>query len=192
MKPRARNFARREYITQVASILFATRGYEASSMRDIAAEVGIMPASLYHHFSSKEDLLVSVVSESVAKIQRAVDAAIEDIEEPWVRFTAAILAHVEALLDREGFQVLVMLTLPPEISDTARASLISHRNEYERRFTSLLSAFNTPDGTDQRVLANLILGMLNSIPIWYKVDGGSSPREIGQNILSLVKGAFAQ
>ena len=65
----------RERILDVASRLFVERGYAATSVRDIAAELGISNPSLYHHFASKERLLEELLAEPRERIAAALRAA---------------------------------------------------------------------------------------------------------------------
>ncbi len=65
----------RERILDTAARLFVERGYASTSVRDIAAELGIANPSLYYHFSSKADLLAHVLAEPLARVQQAVDQA---------------------------------------------------------------------------------------------------------------------
>lgn len=80
--------ARRLNVLAAASDLFATKGFEATSMRDIAAAVGLMSGSLCYHFASKEDLYVAVQDASVSKIYDSVRTAIDRPNEPWQRLVA--------------------------------------------------------------------------------------------------------
>lgn len=178
---------RRRAIQEIAGALFASRGYEATSMRDLAAATGLMPASLYHHFASKEELFVSVAGESVAKMQRALEASIAGIEDPWARLEAALIAHAESLLDRNGFRVLVVLIYPPGLSESARATLGAQREPYERIFSELLAAVPFPEGVDRAILRKLLLSMMNSISIWYRPEGSARPRDIAHQILLLLR-----
>ncbi|MGA8006403.1 MAG: helix-turn-helix domain-containing protein, partial [Burkholderiales bacterium] len=59
-----------------AAGLLRDKGFHATSMRDIAGSVGMLPGSLYCHFDSKEDLLVAVYAEGVRRLGEAVDAAL--------------------------------------------------------------------------------------------------------------------
>lgn len=65
----------RDRILAVAGRLFAERGYDQTSVRDIAAELGIANPSLYHHFASKNELLEELLREPLARVQQAVLAA---------------------------------------------------------------------------------------------------------------------
>ncbi len=78
--------------------MFASRGFEGTSICDIAAASGVLSGSLYYHFPSKEDLLFTVHQESLTAMRREVEAAIVDLSDPWQRLEEAIVAHCKVLL----------------------------------------------------------------------------------------------
>lgn len=65
--------ARREELTRIAARLFAERGYQGTSLGDLADALGLQKASLYHHIASKEDLLWDVAGEGAAAFHGALD-----------------------------------------------------------------------------------------------------------------------
>src|SRR3954447_9186021 len=69
--------ARREELTRVAARLFAEKGYQGTSLADLADEIGMQKPSLYHHIASKEDLLWEVASDGAAAFHAALDAVPE-------------------------------------------------------------------------------------------------------------------
>jgi AcrR family transcriptional regulator len=91
---------RRAEIVTVAARTFAEQGYSNVGMRDIAGALGIRSASLYHHFSSKEEILyaicLSVTREPVEENLPLLDAA----GTPAERLTALVRAHIRHLLRR--------------------------------------------------------------------------------------------
>src|SRR4051794_41851903 len=88
----------RAKLLSVSARLFARNGFEATSMRDIAARAGMLAGSMYYHFPSKNDLIAAVYEAGVAEIGAAVDAALERARGPWQRLEAAAAAHPPSLL----------------------------------------------------------------------------------------------
>src|SRR5579859_5108959 len=127
---RGRAEVSRRRVLAAASDLFATKGFEATSMRDIAGAAGMMSGSLYYHFASKEELYVAVQDASISKIYDAVAAAVEGICAPWDRLEAAAVAHCQALLDRSGFRVLVTPLFPPGLDPAVRAQPVEQRDRF--------------------------------------------------------------
>src|ERR671933_1037137 len=66
--------ARREELTRIAARLFAEKGYQGTSLADLADELGMQKPSLYHHIASKEDLLWEVASEGAAAFHAGLDS----------------------------------------------------------------------------------------------------------------------
>ncbi len=69
--------ARRAELLTMAAPLFATKGFRQTTVRDIADEAGILSGSLYHHFSSKEDMLIEVLSEFLGGLQKRFEGIVE-------------------------------------------------------------------------------------------------------------------
>jgi AcrR family transcriptional regulator len=115
--------AMRERILDTAARLFVERGYAATSVRDIAAELGIANPSLYYHFSSKADLLAHVLAEPLARVQRAVEQAEQLSGEQRTR--RVIRGLLEALEVHSGIAVTAARdtgALPAPQRDLARAA----------------------------------------------------------------------
>ncbi|MEO5899125.1 MAG: helix-turn-helix domain-containing protein, partial [Ilumatobacteraceae bacterium] len=62
--PRRNRSARRDELLRIASRVFATKGIAAATVRDIAQEAGILSGSLYHHFTSKEEMVREIITPS--------------------------------------------------------------------------------------------------------------------------------
>jgi AcrR family transcriptional regulator len=169
---------RRRQVLTVASELFAKRGFEATSIRDIATAAGMMSGSLYYHFASKEDLYIAVQDASISKIFNAVEKAIIGIADPWDRLEAAAIAHVEAMLDRSGFRVLVTPLFPPGLDKTVRDALVAQRDRFERMIDTVIADLPLPEAIDRRIFRRHYLGALNWIPVWCDPDGPVAPADI--------------
>lgn len=89
--PYARGLARRDELVQAALEIFAARGYEAVSLREIAAAVGISHTGLRHHFASKEDLLMAVLQFKDAQTLTP-DVPEEITGIAWVRASEQVVA----------------------------------------------------------------------------------------------------
>ena len=85
---------RKSEIRLTAKKLFKERGYAATSMRDLAKEVGIEAASLYNHLSSKEELLNEMCFDIADQFFLAFNAAILEEKNPSKKLKAAIKAHI--------------------------------------------------------------------------------------------------
>jgi AcrR family transcriptional regulator len=179
--------ARRRQVLTVASELFAAKGFEATSIRDIATAAGMMSGSLYYHFASKEDLYIAVQDASISKIFNAVAQAIPGIADPWERLEAAAIAHVEAMLDRSGFLVLVTPLFPPGLDKAVRDALVAQRDRFERMIDTVIAELPLPETLDRRIFRQHYLGALNWIPVWCDPDGPVAPADIVRQFMATLR-----
>jgi AcrR family transcriptional regulator len=172
--PRQHN--RRSSLLAAAARLIAARGYDAISMRDIAAAAGMEPGSLYYHFRSKEELFLAVHEDAVNAIATAVERAIAPHDDPWARLAAATGAHLEALL---GARAAIVSPDFPRTSPRIRARLVAQRDAYEQRFARLVDDLDLAAKRERSLLRLMLLGAINWTPRWYR-PGPCRPAEIGR------------
>lgn len=172
-------------LLEKAARLFGTKGYDNTSMRDIAAAFGVLPGSLYHHFSSKDELFVAVYAEGVDRIIAAVGRAVDGVDDPWDRLEAACVAHLRTLLGKRSYAAAVIADWPRD-SGPLRDELVRHRDRYEALFRGLVDAVSVLPDTDRRYLRLALLGALNWTLTWYR-SGGDSPTEVARRLLSVFR-----
>jgi AcrR family transcriptional regulator len=135
----------RERILEVAAKLFAKQGYEGTSVRDIAKELGIANPSIYYHFKSKADVLVELLTEPLRTVEIAVAEAKKLTGEARAR------RIIEGFLD--SLEVHQGIVLTPSLDDKKIAE--SHRFvAFEMRpyITELLAETTAADNRDVRVM----------------------------------------
>ena len=96
--PRHRDNRRTELLDAAAQN-FRLRGYAAASMREITSDARMKGGSMYYYSPSKVDLLISVHEEGVGRIRSAIETSMEVYTNPWERLEAAMVAHLQVLLD---------------------------------------------------------------------------------------------
>ena len=177
---------RRARILDAAAVRFAKAGYSATSVRDIAAAAGILPGSLYYHFSSKEDLLAAVHASGIRRIKEKVLAAVETADDPWARLEAACAAHVEALHRAGDYGSVIATEFPRRHSPKLRARMIAERDDYEDVFRRLIDALPLPPGKSRKYLRLSLIGAMAWSIAWY-APGEDSAREIARQIVNLFR-----
>jgi TetR/AcrR family transcriptional regulator, cholesterol catabolism regulator len=178
---------RRKQIIAVASELFASRGFDGTSIRDIAAASGVLSGSLYYHFPSKEDLLFTVHQESLTAMRQEVEAAIADISEPWQRLEEAIVAHCHVLLG--GSVTRAILTPPRYYTFPGAKKLVRQRDEYEQIFAGLIDNLPLSRRCDRHAFRLSLLGAMNWTVFWFNPNGRLKVEEVGRQIALMVRGA---
>jgi AcrR family transcriptional regulator len=175
----------RAKLLSVSSRLFAKNGFEATSMRDIAARAGMLAGSMYYHFPSKNDLIAAVYEAGVAEIGAAVDEALEKARGPWPRLEAACAAHLDSLL-ADSAHAAVMTADLGQLDSRLKRRLVTLRDGYEKRFVELVAALPLPAGTDRRLWRLHLLGALNWTRTWYR-PGAKSPAEIAKAMVAALR-----
>ena len=140
-KPRRGRPSRRDAIVDEAARSFFEKGFDRTSVRDIAEGTGVASGSIFYHFASKEDLLVSVIEEGIRLGHEAAERELVDATTPVRRFRALILGHLKVLHDRRHMHKVSIQEwdrLPPE----ARAKLKQTNNRYRERWMTVLEALS--------------------------------------------------
>jgi AcrR family transcriptional regulator len=174
--------ASRARIIDAAAELFAARGFDGVSIRDIAKAVSMTTASLYYHFASKEELFVAVHGHSMAIVTRAVREAADNVVDPWDRIEAAAGAHCAALLDSSGNRAILSVVAEGGLARVHDA-LVAQRDAYERLLQTIIDAAPMRPGVDRKLLRLQLLGGLNFMPTWYREGGPLSAEAIGRTMV---------
>ena len=181
----------RERIISVAETLFNKQGFDGASMRDIAAAATMQPASMYYHFSSKEELLWAVWEKGGVELLNRVNDAIAPVTDPWQRLETACVAHVSGLLDwRRANQALFVMP-PWHYPESIKARVIALRDEYERIFVRLIDDLPLRSDIDKHYLRLTMIGALSWALFWFKKDRDDAPAVIAKQILSLLRSGIA-
>jgi TetR/AcrR family transcriptional regulator, cholesterol catabolism regulator len=180
--------SRKEQIEKTATALFKTKGFSATSMRDLANALGIEAASIYSHIKSKEEILQRVCFRMAQEFFDALDAAEATKSTATDRLQRAIVAHVQ-VLTRNTAASAVFLHEWRHLSEPHLGSYLSLRDKYEGRFREIIRSginngeFNLPD---EKFAVLTILSGLNWIHTWYKADGKMKPQEIAENLSAML------
>ncbi|MDX5400947.1 MAG: TetR/AcrR family transcriptional regulator [Rhodobacterales bacterium] len=184
---------RREELLDRAGELMAAKGYDGTSMRDIASAVGMLPGSLYYHFDSKESLFLALHQRVVAVMEARVHAALAAADQaglgPWDRLEAAATAHLEGLIETGN---LVAIVSPEFLGEREgiSAAIRSERRRYEQLFRDMFSALTLPQGVDRTLLRLHLFGALNWAPIWFDTAKGHDARTVARQIMAVFRTAY--
>ena len=153
--------------------LIHERGFEAVSLRQLAARVGLQPGSLYNHIETKQDLLFDLIHNHMVTLLQSVDAELDGIEDPLARLKAFIAFHLTYHIERKR-EVFIGSSELRSREPKNRKKIVALRRTYEERLCDILER-----GTEKRlfkiddipVSAYAILAMLTGICTWYDAKG---------------------
>lgn len=178
---------RRDHILLAAAELFVRHGYGGTSIRDIAARVGLLPGSVYHYFPAKEDLFVAVHSEGFRQLMTRVGEVIGRGADPWQRLELACAEHIDAVVGSDPIARITATGLFAIHEAGLQRRLRSDRESYERIFRQLVADLDLPRGADRSLFRLSLLGTLNWVRIWYR-PGKKTPRQIARHLIAIFRG----
>lgn len=186
------NINRKEQIIDVAALLFKQKGYASTTMRDLATELGIEAASIYHHIKSKEELLEGICFDMANKFisnAKEVNDIYFNAEE---KLRLAIKLHVETITDNQN-QSAVFLSEWRNLSEPKLTLFKQLRQQYENQFTIILMDGENEDIFDQvdkKFAVLSILSTINFVNEWYKPDGKMNAAEIAEKLSNFIMGGL--
>lgn len=168
-------------VFEVAAEVFHRKGYDNTSMSDVATAAGLTKAGLYHHVSSKESLLFTVLDSGLDLTESYVMKPLEAISEPLDRLKAMIDLHLRLVLEERNLEVTGLLHECKTLSPSDRARVNRRKKEYVRMTTRLVSDVverHHVKDVDPKLAAFALLGMLNWTYQWYRLSGSNSREQI--------------
>lgn len=186
--------SRKEQIEQTATALFKKRGFAATSMRDLANELGIEAASIYSHIKSKEEILQRVCFRMANEFFDAIDKADNRKASATERLQQVIKSHVQVLTNNTEASA-VFLHEWRHLSEPFLSDFLALRDRYEMHFREIIRAgieageFTVPD---EKFAVLTILSSLNWLHTWYKPDGKMKPEEIAANLAIMLLNGLKQ
>jgi AcrR family transcriptional regulator len=167
-----------EAIRKAGLRLIFEHGYEAMSLRQLAAEVGIQAGSLYNHISTKQELLFDLIQDHINELLRQLDRAMEGKQDPDEKLRAFVAFHVTYHMTRKR-EVFIANSELRSLESKNYEAIVALRGAYEQRLAAILSE-GVEQGTfevgDIQVATFAILALLTGLCTWYR-PGGRLTRE---------------
>jgi AcrR family transcriptional regulator len=180
---------RKEEILDAAAELFAEHGFDAVSLNDIAAAVGLSKATLYHYFSRKEEILGTIVVTTIRELNAFIERRIAQVSGPEARLIAFLEAQADFFEQHQTwFQVLLTrfshLT-EPKLRDEG----VKWRVNYESIIKGIIrdgihaGVFRTDHPNS---VVRVVLASVYWLVRWYRPDGPKRAREIAREYADVV------
>jgi len=167
-----------EAIRKAGLRLIFEHGYEAMSLRQLAAEVGIQAGSLYNHISTKQELLFDLIQDHINELLRQLDRAMEGKQDPDEKLRAFVAFHVTYHMTRKR-EVFIANSELRSLEPKNYEAIVALRGAYEQRLAAIL-AEGVEQGSfevgDIQVATFAILALLTGLCTWYR-PGGRLTRE---------------
>jgi TetR/AcrR family transcriptional regulator, cholesterol catabolism regulator len=173
---------RLEEVLQSAANIFFAKGFHATSIEDVARDVGMLKGSLYYYIKSKDDLLFQLLLAGIEDGDAFIAKQIDPEGDPVEQLERAIRAQIDYIIQKR-VQFGLFLHEFDSLSGKRQHKLIAVMSRYNGRFVELVRR-----GQEQGrlmegepwIIVNGILGMCNWLYRWYDTDEISNPEQVKQ------------
>ena len=194
--PRAASPAntRRSELLALAATMFAERGLRATTVRDIADSAGILSGSLYHHFSSKEEMVDEVLRGFLDWLFTRYQQIVETEPNPLERLKGLFMASFEAIENRHA-EVVIYQDEAKRLADQERFAYVDERNREQRKMwvevlnQGISQGYFRPD-VDVDLVYRFIRDTTWVSVRWYQPGGPLTAEQVGQQYLAIVLGGI--
>ncbi|MFZ0135666.1 MAG: TetR/AcrR family transcriptional regulator [Candidatus Sulfotelmatobacter sp.] len=194
----------RQEILRTAARLFQQRGYDATSMSDVAAALKLSKGGLYHHFQSKDEILYEIMNHAMEITEERVLNPVRGIADPEERLRALIRLHIEVVLSPRDREITVMLhenhPLPPALRKRINIrkkgyihfleSLMTEVQDKAQEKVQNRAQYHARGKVSPRAAAFALLGMINWIYQWYKPEGELQAQNLIPQFTDLIFGGI--
>lgn len=192
-RPRSAGYdEHREAILAAAARLFATRGYAATTMNDVAAACGLSKATLYHYVADKHDLLAEVARGHVGRLERLVAAVVARGLPPQERLVALIEVFMDAYAGAQH-EHRVLTEDVKFLQPAPQQEVLDGQRRVVAAFAEAIAALR-PELAERPVagaLAMLLFGMMNWTFTWLRSAGPLSHETVAGMVCELFFGGLA-
>ena len=190
MKTQKKSVPNNERLAEVyrtAAQIILRKGYDATSINDIANALGMTKAGLYHYINGKKELLFDIMNFGLDELDEEVAAPARSIADPSVRLRFIIASHAQLVTRGQGaITILVdeITALPP-----AQNRIITRRKrEYFNRLRELLDELKAAgklNDVDTTTATFSLLGMVNWLSRWFRQDGDLTQEQVAEQIVKI-------
>jgi AcrR family transcriptional regulator len=172
-----------------AADLFSEKGFERTTVRDIAHAVGIQSGSIFHHFKTKEEILKALMTEAVLCFTEKLKAAVDEASSPEEKVLACIKSELQFTIGDDT--VAAMSVLVSEwrcLSANSQQEILVLREAYEQVWMEALNSAKAAGliKANAFVVRRLVAGAINWSPNWYHSDGTLSRDDLAAEVFGVI------
>jgi AcrR family transcriptional regulator len=179
---------RREALIRAAARLFNRKGYQGTSVRDIAGATGMRSGSPFYHFASKQDLLFEASMRGLAPALAELEAIWAGRGSTLARFRAMLRTHLGQLLGTDPDMAAMVVSEWRWLEGEQRAQVIALRDRFEQLWQDVLEAL-AAEGRLPRADPTtrlFFLGALHGVPQWYREGGALGIEQVADALARFV------
>ena len=176
-------------ILTAAAHLFRHKGFERTTVRDLAQEVGIQSGSIFHHFKTKEEILrhvmIEVILFNTARMRNELAAA----QGPRDSLLALIRCELQSINGETGEAMAVLTNEWRSLKPDSQTEILALRDTYEQMWLDILNQAQTagliPKTVDTFIMRRFLTGALAWSQFWFDTQGSLSLEQVAEQALAL-------
>ena len=172
---------------QAAQVIYK-KGFDATSMGDIANAVDLTKGGLYYYIKGKRSLLFAIMDYAMEQLETEVMAPAAEEQDPELRLAALVSGHIR-LVVQDPSAMTILVTEDEGLKDEHRAVVAERRNDYPEMLREcieqVLAKRNPRPSVDSTVAAYSLLGMIHSVVRWYKTESRLSVDQVVEQLTNL-------
>ncbi|SEP66060.1 transcriptional regulator, TetR family [Pseudomonas cuatrocienegasensis] len=175
-------------LLQTAAHLFRSKGYERTTVRDLAGAVGIQSGSIFHHFKSKDEILRSVMEETIRYNTALMQASLAEASDLRGRVLALIRCELQSIMGGTGEAMAVLVYEWRSLTPASQAVILELRDIYEGLWLGVLEEARAAGfvKSDPFILRRFLTGALSWTNTWFRPEGPMGLDQLAEEALLLV------
>lgn len=174
-------------ICTTAAEIICAKGYDATSLNDIADAVGLTKPGLYHYITGKESLLFTIMNYGMQRLEEEVIEPARQIADPEQRLRTILVKHARLITER-GKALTILVDEVAALTPAHRRAITKRKRayyEFLRDTLKELQAEGKLRDVDVTVAAFCLFGMLLTLSRWYRPDGRLTSEQVAEEVAKI-------
>lgn len=179
----------RAEILQQAAKLFAQKGYEASSLTELAAAMSYSKGAIYNYFATKQEIYDAIIVRALTGLYESGAAAVRPQDPPAERLKRYMVAHARYLAENYDCFVTMLVGFSGMANSELKDDALALRDAHEGLLRQILAdgvADGTFRGVDAAMTGRAVLSLLSWMVRWFKPGRGKSPEQVAEEYHDLL------
>ena len=174
-------------VYRTAAQIILRKGYDATSINDIANALGMTKAGLYHYINGKKELLFDIMNFGLDELDEEVAAPAGDIEDPEERLRFIIASHAKLVTRGQG-AITILVDEITALTPAQNRIITRRKRDYFNRLRELLRTLKEQgklQDVDITAATFSLLGMISWLSRWFRHDGKMSQEQVADQITKI-------
>jgi|SRR5678816_4445781 len=174
-------------IYRTAAQIILRKGYDATSINDIANALGMTKAGLYHYINGKKELLFDIMNFGLDELDEEVATPAGEIAEPAERLRFIIASHAQLVTRGQG-AITILVDEITALTPAQNRIITRRKREYFNRLRELLNTLKAEgklQDVDTTVATFSLLGMISWLSRWFRQNGALTQEQVAEQITKI-------